>query len=62
MDEKERLIQPTELETATEVFISSSVNGIRPLAAVNGRRLPDAAPVCNWLDERYEALGGGFFA
>ena len=55
-----RLIQPAELDTATEIFITSSVSGVRPLGAVNGRRLPDAAPVCDWLHERYEALGGGF--
>jgi len=59
---EERQIQPAELDTASEIFISSSVNGVRPLGAVNGRRLPDAAPVCDWLHERYEALGGGFSA
>lgn len=55
---EERQLLPKELEGASEVFISSSVTGIRALGAVNGRALPEAAPVADWLDERYEALEG----
>ena len=52
----ECILKPANLHTASEVLISSSVNGIRPLAAVDGHPLPEATPVCDWLHERYEAF------
>lgn len=56
---QERRLFPDELGRAAEVFLSSSVSGIRALAAVDGRPLPTEASVAAWLDERYEALEGG---
>lgn len=55
-----RVLYPEELEAASEVILSSSVSGIRALAAVDGHRLPEEAPLAEWLDARYEALAGGF--
>ena len=57
---EERTVFPDELDSASEVFISSSVSGIRALAALDGRALPEVAPVAEWLDQRYEALEGRF--
>lgn len=57
---EERRLLPEELTEASEVFLSSSVTGVRALAAINGHSLPQAAPVAEWLDERYETLEGGF--
>ncbi len=57
---EERLVLPEEVSSAGEVILSSSVSGIRAVAAVDGKPLPAAAPVAEWLDERYEALEGGF--
>lgn len=57
---EERRVLPDDLDDATEVFLTSSVTGIRALGAVDGRRLPEAAPVSEWLDASYEALNGGF--
>lgn len=57
---EERMIFPDELDSASEVLISSSVSGIRALAALDGRPLPEKAPVAEWLDGRYEALEGRF--
>jgi len=57
---EERELFPDELFGADEVVLSSSVSGIRALAAVNGHALPEAAPTAQWLDERYEALAGSF--
>jgi branched-chain amino acid aminotransferase len=57
---EERVVFPYDLDDATEVFLTSSVAGIRALGAVDGRRLPEAAPVSEWLDARYEALDGSF--
>ena len=57
---EERMILPDELDAASEIIISSSVSGIRALAALDGRPLPSPAPVAEWLDERYEALAGQF--
>jgi branched-subunit amino acid aminotransferase/4-amino-4-deoxychorismate lyase len=57
--EKRRLL-PTELADASEVILSSSVTGVRALAAIDGLGLPEATPVAEWLDERYEALEGSF--
>jgi hypothetical protein len=51
---------PEELPGADEVILSSSVSGIRALAAVDGHRLPEDAPLALWLDGRYEALPGRF--
>jgi len=56
----ERRLFPADFVDADEVILSSSVTGIRPLGAVDGQRLPEAAPVAEWLDERYEALEGRF--
>ena len=55
---EERILQREELETASEVFVTSSVSSIHPLRAIQGRALPQAAPVADWLRERYEALPG----
>jgi branched-chain amino acid aminotransferase len=55
-----RPVMPADLDDATEVFLSSSVTGIRALGAVDGRRLPEAAPVSERLDMSYEAVEGGF--
>ncbi len=57
---EERRLLPAELGDASEVFLSSSVTGVRPLAAIDGRSLPEAAPIAEWLHESYEALEGGF--
>ena len=57
---EERPVLPENLDPATEVFLTSSVTGIRALGALDGRRLPEAAPVSEWLDTGYEALDGGF--
>jgi|TARA_B100001964_G_scaffold207675_1_gene239733 branched-chain amino acid aminotransferase len=57
---EERLIFPDDLDDATEVFLTSSVAGIRALSAIDGRRLPEAAPVSKWLDTSYEAVDGSF--
>ncbi len=57
---EERPVLPENLDAATEVFLTSSVTGIRALGALDGRRLPEAAPVSEWLDAGYEALNGGF--
>lgn len=57
---RERVLYPDELTTASEVILSSSVSGIRALAAVDGRHLPEEAPLAEWLDERYELLPAGF--
>ncbi len=57
---EERPVLPGDLDDATEVFLTSSVTGIRALGAVDGRHLPEAAPVSEWLDAGYEALDGGF--
>ncbi len=57
---EERCLQTQELANASEVMLSSSVTGVRALAAIDGRSLPEAAPVAEWLDERYEALEGSF--
>ena len=55
---EERTLWPKELETASEVFMTSSVTSIRPLRAIQGRPLQGATPVAEWLRERYEALPG----
>ena len=57
---RERRLQPDELFDAAEVILSSSVSGIRPLAAVDARLLPTEAPLATWLDERYENHAAGF--
>jgi branched-subunit amino acid aminotransferase/4-amino-4-deoxychorismate lyase len=57
---EERRLLPEELGNASEVILSSSVTGVRALAAIDGHSLDAAAPVAEWLDERYEALEGGF--
>lgn len=57
---RERRLQPEELLDATEVILSSSVSGIRALAAIDGHRLPTDAPLATWLDERYESHTSGF--
>lgn len=54
----ERRLELEELEDASEVFISSSVVGIRPLSAVQDHTLPDEVPVCSALSEGYEELPG----
>jgi branched-subunit amino acid aminotransferase/4-amino-4-deoxychorismate lyase len=56
---QERELYPAEVHTAAEVILSSSVSGIRALAAVDGHGLPAEAPLAEWLDERYEQLPGG---
>ncbi len=56
----ERRLLPDEVTSADELILTSSVTGIRPLSAVDGHPLPEDAPVALWLDERYEALPGGF--
>ena len=55
-----RLVRPSDLDGAGEVFLTSSVTGIRALGAVDGRRLSENAPVSEWLDAAYESLPGGF--
>jgi branched-chain amino acid aminotransferase len=55
---EERILLREELETASEVFVTSSVSSIRPLVTIQGRALPQAAPVADWLRKRYEALPG----
>lgn len=55
---QERRLEPGDLEGASEVFLSSSVAGIRRLAALQGRSLPAEAPVCAWLAQGYEQLPG----
>ena len=57
---EERLIFPDDLDHAAEVFLTSSVAGIRALGAIDGRRLPEAVPVSKWLDANYEAVDGHF--
>lgn len=57
---EERRLLPEELGNASEVMLSSSVTGVRALGAIDGHSLPEAAPVAEWLDERYEALEGSF--
>ena len=57
---EERLVFPEDLNDAIEVFLTSSVAGIRALGAIDGRRLPEAAPVSEWLDANYEAVDGSF--
>jgi branched-chain amino acid aminotransferase len=57
---EERRLLPEELGNASEVILSSSVTGVRALAAIDGHSLDAAAPVAEWLDERYEALEGSF--
>jgi branched-chain amino acid aminotransferase len=55
---EERILLREELETASEVFVTSSVSSIRPLRTIQGRELPQATPVADWLRELYEALAG----
>ena len=55
---EERILPREELETAGEIFVTSSVSSIRPLRTIQGRALPQATPVADWLRERYEALPG----
>lgn len=57
---QENMLWPDDLAGADEVILSSSVSGIRALAALDGHALPEASPVAEWLDKRYEALEGGF--
>ncbi len=57
---QERMLSSEQLAAASEVIISSSVSGIRPLRALDGGPLPEAAPVAEWLEARYEAIEGGF--
>ena len=57
---REDTLSPEDLESASEVIITSSVSGIRPLRALDGRPLPEASPVAEWLEARYEAIDGGF--
>lgn len=57
---EERPVLPAHLDDATEIFLTSSVTGIRALGAVDGRRLPEAAPVSERLDTSYETVDGGF--
>jgi branched-chain amino acid aminotransferase len=57
---REQRLLPHDLGGADEVILSSSVTGIRPLRAVDAQLLPEATPVAEWLDERYEALAGRF--
>ena len=55
---EERILLREEIETASEVFVTSSVSSIRPLRTLQGRELPQASPVADWLRELYEALPG----
>jgi branched-chain amino acid aminotransferase len=55
---KEQMLQRADLETATEVFVTSSVSSIRPLRAIQGLPLPEATPVADWLRDLYDALPG----
>jgi len=53
---EERILLREDLETASEVFVTSSVSSIRPLRTLQGRELSRETPVSDWLRERYEAL------
>lgn len=55
---EERRLEPEELEAASEVFVSSSVAGIRSLEAVQDRSLAAETPVRDRLSEGYERLPG----
>lgn len=55
---QQRILLREELESASEVFVTSSVSSIRPLRTLQGRELPEDTPVADWLRERYEALPG----
>jgi branched-chain amino acid aminotransferase len=55
---EERILLREELEIASEVFVTSSVSSIRPLRTIQGRELPRAAPVSDWLRGLYESLPG----
>ena len=60
-DLAERELRPHELYAASEVFLTSSVTGVRPLAAVDGRSLPESAPVCDAYHAAYDGLDGDRF-
>jgi branched-chain amino acid aminotransferase len=55
---KERILQRTDIDNASEIFVTSSVSSIRPLRAMQGRELPEATPVADWLRDLYDALPG----
>jgi len=55
---EERILLRQELDQASEVFVTSSVSSIRPLRTLQGRELPEDAPVADWLREQYESLPG----
>ena len=54
----ERPCEADELLGAAEVFLTSSLIGVRPLRSIDGRSLPARAPVAAWLQSQYARLAG----
>jgi branched-subunit amino acid aminotransferase/4-amino-4-deoxychorismate lyase len=56
---RERRVEPGELERASEWFLTSSLDGIRPLRAIGERTFVVPGPVASRLARCIENLGTG---
>jgi len=54
----ERRVSPEELMRASEAFLTSSLDGVRPLASVNGRAFASPGPAALRLARRLAAAEG----